>query len=941
MQVRLLGPVDVIVDGEPRPVHGLRRKAVLATLALQHGDLVSIDQLMDVVWGGTAPSTSRNTLQSHVSYLRSVLGDRTAIRAQPPGYVLKLRDGTDVLRVSQLMRLARQADAPAEQARHLATALSLWRGQPLADVEGIAWLDGQAERLSTLRVDVARALADARLAAGEHRELIPSLDPLAAEHLLDEQIQAQLMLALYRSGRQADALAVYQRTRRALAGQLGVDPSQPLRDLEVAILRQDPALDVTAEPAGAGQVAAVPVPAQLPPGPPFAGRRDEMASLDALLPTSAQAPEGGPGGAAISVLSGTAGVGKTALAVHWARRVSARFPDGQLFASLRGFDPAGAALEPGDALRGFLEAFGIPEARIPADLAGQAGLYRSVLTGKRVLVVLDNARDEQQVRPLLPASPGCVAVVTSRNQLVGLVATEGARPLTLDLLSPDDARELLTGRLGATRVTSEPAAVSDIIDGCARLPLALTVAAARAVIAPHLPLAAIASELRGASRALDPFYVGDTASDVRAVLSWSYRALTGAAARLFRLLGLHPGPDVSLAVAASLGELPPDQAREVLAELTRSHLLAEHEPGRYAFHDLLRAYAAEQARERDSQQVRDAAVRRLLDHYLRSAYASARLIEPYLERLTLAEAVPGAAPAEPAKPADAMAWFAAEGTGILGAVRLAVEGGLATHAWQLAWIVSSYFLRRGLWEDNTAVQQAALGAARAAGDVPGEAHATHGLANGYARSGRFDMAVPEFERALGLCQATGDHANQARIQASLAWIAESQERLSDAAGHAAQALALYQAAGDRTGEATGLNDLGFCYARMGNFREALSYCERGLAICREVGERNWEAATLDSLGLIHDGLGDRDRAVAIYRDLGDRFNEADTLMSLGDVLARAGGAAAARATWAQAVAIFDEIGHPDGNEARARLEGLEFRPPAEGETPGAGTPPGG
>jgi len=743
------------------------------------------------------------------------------------------------------------------------------------------------------------------------------------------------MLALYRSGRQADALAVYQRTRRALADQLGVDPSQSLRDLEVAILRQDPALDmttaldVTTALAGAGRsAAAVPVPAQLPPGPPFAGRRDELARLDALLPAVQETPDGELGSAAISVLSGTAGVGKTALAVHWARRVAARFPDGQLFAGLRGFDPAAAALDPGDALRGFLEAFGIPEARIPADLAGRAGLYRSVLAGKRVLVVLDNARDEKQVRPLLPSAPGCVAVVTSRNRLVGLVATEGASPLTLDLLSPGDARELLTRRLGPARVTAEPAAVSEIIDGCARLPLALTVTAARAATAPGLPLAAIADELRGAARALDPFYVGDTASDVRAVLSWSYRALTGAAARLFRLLGLHPGPDVSLAVAASLGALRPDQARDTLAELTRSHLLAEREPGRYAFHDLLRAYAAEQAGKRDRQEVRAAAVHRLIDHYLHSAYASARVIEPSLERLTLGKAEPGAVLTEPAAPADAMAWFAAEQAGILGAVRLAAAGGLATHAWQLAWIVSPYYLRRGLWEDNTAAQQAALGAARAAGDGPGEAHATHGLANGYARSGRFDMAVPEYERALGLCRATGDHANQARIHTSLAWIAEHQERLGDAAGHAARALELCHAAGDRAGEAAGLNDLGFCYARMGSFQEALSYCERGLAICREVGERNWEAATLDSLGLIYEGLGDRDRAVAcyeqaaaIYRDLGDRFNEADTLMSLGDVLARAGGAATARARWTQALRIFDEIGHTDGDEARARLAG--------------------
>jgi tetratricopeptide (TPR) repeat protein len=469
--------------------------------------------------------------------------------------------------------------------------------------------------------------------------------------------------------------------------------------------------------------------------------------------------------------------------------------------------------------------------------------------------------------------------------------------------------------------------VSDIIDGCARLPLALSVAAARAATSPHLPLAAIASELRGATRALDPFYAGDTASDVRAVLSWSYRALTAEAARLFRLLGLHPGPDVSLAVAASLGALKPDHARDVLAELTRSHLLAEHEPGRYAFHDLLRAYAGELVSDCDIQQVRDAAVRRMLDCYLHAAYAAAALIEPHLAGLTLVHACPGVVLAEHAKPADAMAWFAGESAAIRGVVRLAAEAGLATHAWQLAWVVSSYYLRRGWWDANTAVQEAALGAARAAGDVPGEAYATQGLGMGYARSGRFGEALPVFERALVLFQAMEDHVNQARIQVSLAWIADRQERRTDAVGHAAEAAAFYQAAGDRTGMASALSDLGYCHARAGDFEKALGFCERGLTACREVGERSFEAATLDSLGLIHDGLGDRDRAVAsyeqsaaLYRDLGDRYNEAATLMHLGDVLARTG-AAAARARWTQALQIFNEIGHPDGDEARARLEG--------------------
>jgi tetratricopeptide (TPR) repeat protein len=422
----------------------------------------------------------------------------------------------------------------------------------------------------------------------------------------------------------------------------------------------------------------------------------------------------------------------------------------------------------------------------------------------------------------------------------------------------------MTRRLGTSRVAREPTAVSDIIDGCARLPLALTVAAARAATAPQLPLAAIAGELRGASRALDPFRAGDTASDVRAVLSWSYRALTADAARLFRLLGLYPGPDISLAAAASLGAIRSDRARELLAELTRAHLLGEHKPGRYAFHDLLRAYAAEQARDHDSQEARDAAVHRLLDHYLRSAYAAARLIEPHMDPVTLAPADPAAVFTEPAVPEDAMSWFTTEDAGILVAVRLAAEAGFASHAWQLAWIVSSYFLRRGSWEDNTAAQETGLAAARAAGDVAGEAHAVHGLALGYARSGRFEEAVPVFERALGLFGSIGDRINQARIHNSLTWIAERQERLADALGHAAHALRLYRAAGYRAAEGMFLNDLGFCHARLGNYQQAIGYCTQGLAISTEAGERTWEAATLDSLGFIHDGLGDHGRAVGCY-----------------------------------------------------------------------------
>jgi hypothetical protein len=402
----------------------------------------------------------------------------------------------------------------------------------------------------------------------------------------------------------------------------------------------------------------------------------------------------------ISALSGTAGVGKTTLAVHWAHRVSARFPGGQLYVNLQGFDPGGAALEPGEAVRGFLEALGVPVARIPADLPAQTGLYRSLLAGQRVLVVLDNARDVEQVRPLLPGSPGCLAIVTSRNHLTGLVATEGAYPLTLDLLPTADACDLLTRRLGSGRVASEPAAVDEIIAGCARLPLALTIAAARAATSPDFPLAVFATELHEATRVLDPFHGGDLATDVRAVFSWSYRALSAGAARLFRLLGLHPGPDIGLAAGASLAALQPAEARALLAELTRAHLLAEHAPGRYAFHDLLRSYAAEQAQARESQQERDAAVHRILDHYLHTAHRTAMLIEPHFDPLSLVPAQPGVVLGAAGTAEDAMAWLTAEHAALLAAVLLAADAGHGRHAWQLAWAVTTAFIRRGSWPDN-------------------------------------------------------------------------------------------------------------------------------------------------------------------------------------------------------------------------------------------------
>jgi DNA-binding SARP family transcriptional activator/tetratricopeptide (TPR) repeat protein len=921
-------------DG-PRPVRGLRRKAVLATLALHAGAIVSTGRLAEVVWGEDAPATAVNTLQSHVSYLRTVLGDKTAIRARPPGYLLDLNgDQSDVQVAERLLRQGTDLADPAQGVRHLRAALALWRGQPLADVTGLAWLEEQAEQLQLLCLQIRRALAEARLAIGEHAQLVPDLEKMAVEYPLDEHVHAQLMLALYRSGRQADALAVFHRMRNTLAEQLGIDPVQALRDLETAILQQDPSVAapvpaVTLAPAVTPAPAAPPspVPAQLPPAVAgFAGREPELATLDRLLDAMAATSQEAPAAVAISVISGTPGVGKTALALHWAHRAKERFPDGQLYVNLRGFDPGGAALDPDEAVCGFLDTLGVPAAQVPPGLAARAALYRSVLAGKRILVVLDNARDPEQVRPLLPGSAGCTAIVTSRSDLTGLAAVDGAHSVPLKLLSVAEARSLLTRRLGLGRVAAEPDAADDIIARCARLPLALAIAAARAATAPGFPLAAIAAELSEVGRSLDPFDGGDLAADVRAVFSWSYRELSGDAARLFRLLGLHPGPDIAVTAAASLAAVPPGQARTLLRELTRAHLLAEHSPGRYACHDLLRAYAAELAHACDSQDARDAAVLRVLDHYLHTVNDAAMPSDPWAGPLVVAAPQPGVTVTELASAEDVLAWFAAEHTALLGGVQLAAATGLATHAWQLAWHLSSFLLRRGQWEEQAGACRAALAAARRAGDATGQAYATHGLALGYARSGRDDDAVGLFEDALERFADLGDATSQALIHSGLTWLSERRLRPTDMLSHARKAFDLYGLTGDRAGQMMIQNDIGYSYALLGNYERALTYCERSLAGLQELGQHGAMDAVLDSLGYIHHRLGNHEKAVTCYkrsielcRSRADRYNEAATLDHLGDVYRSAGDIGAARRAWALALRIFDQLGHPDGDPVRAKL----------------------
>ncbi|ONI79685.1 hypothetical protein ALI144C_23260 [Actinosynnema sp. ALI-1.44] len=675
-----------------------------------------------------------------------------------------------------------------------------------------------------------------------------------------------------------------------------------------------------------------PVPRQLPAAVRhFAGRAAELDRLTATLPTGEPSPDGT---VPIVVIGGAAGVGKTALALHWAHQVRDRFPDGQLYVNLRGFDPTGPMVHPAEAVRGFLDSLGVAPQRVPSDPNTQVGLYRSLLADRRVLIVLDNARDAEQVRPLLPGAPGCVVVVTSRNQLASLVAAENADPLTLSPMSVVEARQLLAGRIGGDRVRAEPEAADQIIDRCARLPLAMAIVAARAATHPRFALSVLAGELGDAHGGLDAFVGGDATTDVRAVFSWSYRTLGAGAARLFRLLGEHPGPDTDPVAAASLTGMPVATAQHLLAELTRAHLLGEHLPGRYRLHDLLRAYAREQARIHDSATDRRAALHRVLDGYLHTGVAAAGFLDPSLEPMTLQTPSPGTTVHRVTDHQQAMDWFTARRAVLLAAIERAAVDGFDTHAWQLPLAVATFLYRQGHWPDYLDTQRTAVAAAVRLGDVAAQAVAHRQLGRACTLLREFSEARANHQRALAHWHALGDVAGQARTHLALAWVCERQEDYAGCAVHARQALELFQTTADVSWQARTLNALGWCQAKLGEHEEALNHCGQALELFRSLGDSDGEAGSLDSIGFVEHSLGRHDEAVAryqqalaLYRSLGDRYYEADTLHHLGDTYDAAGDADAAETAWRQALDIIIDLDHPDAGKVRTKLDRVRDRGP--------------
>jgi tetratricopeptide (TPR) repeat protein len=691
------------------------------------------------------------------------------------------------------------------------------------------------------------------------------------------------------------------------------------------------------EDEGARAIARRPPPRQLPAALPyFVGRREELATLDAL----AERTSGPAATVVIAAVGGLAGIGKSTLALHWAHRAAARFGDGQLYVNMRGFDASEQPATAAEAVRAFLDALGVPPARMPATLEAQAALYRSLLAGRRVLVVVDNVRDAAQVRPLLPGLPGCMVLVTSRSRLVSLVAGDGAEPIVLDVLSAAEGRLLLARRLGEHRVLGDPRAVDEIVDRCARLPLALAVLAARAAAHPQFPLAALAAQLRGAGRGLDGFELGEAATGVRSVFSWSYRQLGGPAARLFRLLASHPGPEVSTTAAASLAAQPVETVGAALAELTRSHMLSEPAPGRYAMHDLLRAYAAELSQQVDADEDLRAATRRMLDHYLHSAFAADRLLAPEREPIVLDAPGAGVAVDDVADHAEALAWFAREHREMLAVTRLAADRGCDRIAAQLAWTLVDYLNWQGHWRDLADVGRVAVAAARRLGDGAAQARAERSLGATYTRLGRYDDARSHIGSALALFRDLGDPIGAAHAHLHLSEVYERQGQHRDALAHAEQTLALARSVGHATWCARALNAVGWYHAQLGEHRLALTHCREALAIQERLDDRDGAADSWDSIGFAHHHLGEHERAVECYRnavrlwqDTGNRHGQADALANLGHALLALDRAHDARDAWVKALTIFDDLDHPDAKSVRASLERLD-----PGDGPGVGPP---
>ncbi len=895
VDLRLLGPFTVTVAAEqgdrPVTVGPRQQRLVLAVLAWEPNRLVPMERLVEWLWPDDPPKRATHAIRVHVSNLRGALTEagiepsQLALVTQGPGYLLRIDpERVDVHRFQRLIGAARAAPDDEAEVALLEEALALWRGPALVDTA----TPEVAERLSARLVE-ARDLAmedrfDALLRLGRGTELLGELAGAVDEAPSRERLVGQWVLALYRSGQRDRALAEFRRTRALLADELGVDPGPELRELELAILRDDPALRVPSPVQARAERAAVP--AMLPPSvADFTGRTDQLAALDALL-----ARPDRPMAVVISAISGTAGVGKTALAVRWAHGARERFPDGQLYVNLDGY-AVGPPLRPDQVLAQFLRALGVPAERVPVEPAEAGGMYRTLLADRRMLVVLDNAADADQVRPLLPAGAGCFVLVTSRQRLDGLIAMDAARRITLDVLGIGEAVALLGRIIGEDRILTEPQAAFELARADACLPLALRISAAQLIIEPDMSIADYLAQLRERGMLTGLAIADDERRAVRAAFDLSYAALKPDVRQAFRLLGLVPGPTVTAGSLAPMANCTLGQAESLLDQLAAAHLVEESSPGRFGCHDLLREYARETALETDPPQARETALASLFDHYLWTALAAVERLFPANARVVESSGDSYAFPDNGA----AITWLHAERPNLVAAIRYTAGAGPKRIAWTLCDTLRGYFGNCGFYVDWFIAVRAALAATDPETEPLAHASARFGLAHAHMNRNQYAEAIVNYHEALTLYRRSGWVRGEAAAHINLGFVDEELGRLKSAAEHQARALELMTAIGSTQGEAITLGNLGTLSLARGDLAAAVDYYERSRAIHAEDGSEVGVADALRHLGLLAHLRGRYAEAERDLRSSADLFarvsspgDETTALVRLSGVLVSTG-----------------------------------------------------
>jgi DNA-binding SARP family transcriptional activator len=885
MRLRVLGEMEVRGSEGWLPVRALKQRMLLATLLLGRGSPVSIERLIDQLWPDEQPRDPANQVHLLVSRLRRLFGadGSEVIQTVRPGYLLTLApEGTDADRFEQLAEQGSRAlgkDQPEQAVDALAEGVALWRGPAYTDALSCAAVAAEAERLEQVRLAVLEARLDAELRLGRHATVAGELRGLVDDHPFRERLSALLMLALYRSGRQADALEAYQRAYRRLDEELGVQPGPELQDLHQRMLQGDPALGPAVENA-----AAATKPAQLPTDlSSMTGRRAELEGLLAL------ADRGGhrPGAVVISAIDGMAGIGKTALAVHVAHKLAGKFPDGQVFLDLHGFTHGLAPLSPATALDRLLRSIGVSGEEIPDTVESRAALWRTRLAGKQLLLLLDNAASESQVQPLLPAGSGCLVIVTSRHRLGDL---DDAVPVSLDVLSASDAVALFYKVAGPGRLDRETAElVGDAVDLCGRLPLAIRLLASRLRKRSAWRLADLLERLRDDRARVIELDTGRRS--VAAAFGVSYEQLDDEQRRVFRLLGQHPGADFDAYAAAALADLDVSAAERVLEGLVDVHLLQLRSYARYAFHDLLRAYAADIARQEDSRSDRVAATDRLLDYY---AYTVSKAVDAYAParrhfRLRVPP-VPASVPDFGAAEDRALAWLDAERTNLVAATEHAVVGGRPMQACRLSRLLSRYVRNGAYNSDAKTLYEHHLLAARAEGNRTEEALALWLLGTLYFYTTNRAEALDYYRRALA-CLPDDDRVSRAGLLSDLSAALRARSRFAEARDNLRQAVDTYHEIGDRIGEANALCGLSDVAQFLGDFGAAHSHGLRAVALGRESGDRSTEAYSQQSLGLAYSAMARYETALdhlstalRLYREGNSRPYESFVLAQLGNAL---------------------------------------------------------